>query len=113
MLALLAYYDSDSKREIVNDIVRKGHFDESEIVYLRTSEMTKEKEIYDADREKSKALYAPKNSEPRPKNPTVYRYELDSNGNLAKTSLFMTKSEFLSLDKAQVFGCMVLMNIAA
>ena len=99
-VSFVAYYDSDSKREIVNDIVRKGHFDESEIVYLRTSEMTKEKEIYDADREKSKALYAPKNSEPRPKTPTVYRYELDSNGNLAKTSLFMTKSEFLSLDKA-------------
>ncbi|UQJ95388.1 rIIA protector from prophage-induced early lysis [Klebsiella phage CPRSA] len=42
-VSFVAYYDSDSKREIVNDIVRKGHFDESEIVYLRTSEMTKEK----------------------------------------------------------------------
>ncbi|WWO62714.1 putative rII A protein [Enterobacter phage HK6] len=97
----ISFVTKEINSEPVQDLIRTGYFDESEIVTLKTSEMTKEFETYTEDRKRWKATRESSSgdSEPRPKTPTAYHYFLDGRGNLQKNDLYLTKAQFVKLDE--------------
>ncbi|AGJ71410.1 protector from prophage-induced early lysis [Escherichia phage Lw1] len=95
-------YDPNRNQDNLQNFIKNGYYDESEIVYLKTSEMTEELEVYTEGRRRWRATRETidKDSEPRPKTPTAYRYTVGINGDLNKEDLFLTKAEFVNLESA-------------
>ncbi|UIW11630.1 MAG: hypothetical protein [Enterobacter phage ENC7] len=97
----ISFVTADRKSDSVRGMIETGYFDESEIVTLKTSELTKEFDVYTEDRKRWKATRESSSgdSEPRPKTPTAYHYFLDDQGNLQKNDLYLTKAQFVNLDE--------------
>lgn len=94
-------YDPERMQDSLQNFIKQGYYDESEIIVLKTSEMTKELELYNEDRRRWREVREKTESgEPRPKTPTAYRYTLSIDGKLQKEDLFLTKAEFVKLEPA-------------
>jgi len=86
---------SDTDPALLDKIIKYGHFEEADIVRLKTSEMTKEVEAFEkkypkAVREKTEA------KESRPKTANAIMCTL-VDGEVENEELFLTKKEFLEL----------------
>lgn len=91
------FLNSRTDKDLLDAIIAHGHFEEADIVRLKVSEMTKEKEAY--YKKYPKPVRAKKSEpgyEPRPKTPTAIMYTL-VDGEVHKENLFLTKKEFIEL----------------
>lgn len=86
-------YWGDKDIPKVQKIIKDGMFDESEIVWLKASEMTEEMALYERKNPNTTPV-----REKRPASPTVFRYFLNKKGNIDVESLKMTKKEFVELE---------------
>lgn len=86
-------YWGDTDIPKVQRIIKDGMFAESEIVYLKSSEMVEEMALYERKHPESDKV-----REKRPASPTVFRYFLKDDGLIHVESLKMTKKEFVELE---------------
>lgn len=106
-VSFVAQYPHNSAQ--IEHLIKSGFYDESEVVYLKASEMLEEKAAYEEFTKRNREIMktSPKDNEPKPKTPTAYRYTLGQNDTLQKESLFLTKADFVALDSAyavRLFG---------
>lgn len=82
----------------IADLIEFGCYDESEIVYLKCSEMIEEQQKYEIANPRSLREAAEREKrEARPKTATCYHYCYDKKGKFQKLDLFLTKAEFKAL----------------
>lgn len=86
-------YWGDKDIPKVQKLIKDGLFDESEIVWLKASEMLDEMALYERKYPSSERV-----REKRPASPTVFRYFLKDDGLIHVESLKMTKKEFVELE---------------
>ncbi|QFR55875.1 rIIA protector from prophage-induced early lysis [Yersinia phage JC221] len=101
----IVFIDAAISEDKLNEIIKYGHFEESDIIRLKTSEMTEEVKAYEKKFQKT-VHQSTASSEPRPKTPTAIMYSL-IDGEVEQENLFLTKKEFLELPPVagiKIFG---------
>lgn len=89
---------SEAGKELLDELIVHGLYDESEIVRLKASEMTKEIEQYDSTRPKTEREPVDSDRE-RPKSPNAVRWMRDEDGDMKQENLFLSKADFLALEE--------------
>lgn len=85
--------------ELLNDLITRGFYEESEIVRLKASEMTKEIEKYDSMRPKTEREPSEDPDRVRPKSANVIRWTRDEDGCMIQEPLYLSKADFLALEE--------------